>query len=248
MHYDIPGSYDYHKHSWFSPYLVIKATNRVAKLYGSNIEFKREFKLVREMFDSAIALLGAYNLHPDNKYIMQPNLQSDSPDVVAVKLTEVKDEPILLEVTQLEIVRMNEYSSTDDVVEFLKSTKLSSKKSYDSKTLIVCVISKKIQLNRLKIADDLQKIKPKPTIYILGKFTDSEDKWAIFCPYPKPTQLVTYSLSETIGKYQIPEVINLGIGMAKKITYQKTDPKLTTIYDIFNLEERSLEKYKKNID
>jgi len=244
MIFDIAGSYDFQKYVWFSPHIVIAATSRVGKLYGKNIEYKREFKLVREMFDAAITLLGVYNLHPDNKYFLQPNLQSGSPDVVAVKQTEIADSPIFLEVTQLEMVRMNDYSSTDDVVKFLKTTKLSSKKSYDDKTFIVCVINKRIQVDRSKIARDLKKISPKPTIYVLGKLKDDNDKWTLFSPYPDLTKFVIYGLSETMKKYQLPKQIRLCKGARRKISYEKTSPEKTTIYDMFNLNEADLEKYR----
>lgn len=242
MDFDVAGSYDFQKYPWLSPQLVISAMGKLARLYESDVGSKREFKLAREMFDGAVALLGAYNLHPDNKYYMQPNLQSDSPDVVAVKQTEIVNSPILLEITKLEIVRMNDYSPTNDVVEFLKNTKLSPKKAYDNKTLIVCVLDKKIQVNRRKIAKELEKVKPKPTIYILGKFRGNNDKWVIFSPYPNPTKAVFYSLSETMKKYKLPSPMKLCRGIAKKISYLKINPKVTTIYDIFNLKETDLKR------
>lgn len=238
------GSYDFQKHPWFSPHLVIRATGRLAKLYGSNIEAKREFKLAREMFQGAVALLGAYELHPDNKYFLQPNLQSDSPDIVAAKQTEVPDSPITLEITQLEIVGMTDYTSTTDVVEFLKQTKLSPKKSYSDKTLIVCVVNKKIQVNRAKIAEALKQIKPKSTIYILGKLTGYKDKWTIFSPYPDLTKFAIYSLSETMKKYHLPSPMKLHKGTGKNISYEKTHPEVTTVFDIFNIKESEIEKYK----
>src|SRR3989344_6231741 len=159
MDFDIAGSYDVQKYPWFSPHLIVKAMSLLTKSYGANVENKGEFKLAREMFDSAAALLGIYELHHDNKYFLQPNLQSGSPDVVAAKQTKMTDSPIVLEKTNLEVVTMNEYSGTDDVIEFLKKTKLSPKKSYDNKTLIVCMVNKKIQINVRKIADGLKKIK-----------------------------------------------------------------------------------------
>lgn len=238
------GGYDVRKYPWFSPHLVIQAFERLAKLFGSNIESKREFKLAVEMFEGAAALLGAYELHSDNKYYLQPNLQSNSPDVVAVKQTEIPDSPILLEITQLEIVKMNDYSETDDVVEFLKRTKLSSKKSYSGKTMIVCIINKKIQVDRSKIAVELKKINPKSTIYILGKLLGDNDKWTIFSPYPDPTKFAIYSLAGTMQKYQLPSPMNLERKLTKKISYENMHPEVTTIYDIFNIKESDVEKYK----
>ncbi|HUD20311.1 MAG TPA: hypothetical protein VMR81_07755 [Patescibacteria group bacterium] len=246
MDFDI-ATYNAQKYPWYSPHFVIRAMSLLTKLYGANVEDKREFQLAREMFDSAAALLGVYELHNDNKYFLQPNLQSASPDVVAAKNTEMVDAPVVLEETNLELVRMNEYAGTDDVVEFLKRTKLSSKKSYDNKTLILCVISKKIQINIQKIADSLREINPKPksTIYILGILQGDKDRWTIFSPYPDLVPPVIYSLAETIKKYQLPGSVTMHRGSVKKITYEKMDKQLTTtVYEVFNIDEYQVQKYK----
>lgn len=228
MDYDIAGSYDVQKYPWFSPHFIIKAMHMLTKLYGANVENKGEFKLAREMLDSAIALLGVYELHHDNKYFLQANLQSDSPDVVASKSTEMIDAPVVLEKTNLEIVTMEEHSGTDDIVEFLKKTKLSPKKSYDGKTLIVCVINKKVQINIQKIADELKKIKPKSTIYILGKLREEKDKWTIFSPYPDLVPPVIYRLADTMKKYHMYDSVTMHRKNVRKITFEKMNSKITT--------------------
>lgn len=243
MDFDIANSYDVRKYPWFSPHFVIRAMNTLVKLYGVHVEDKGEFKLAREMFDSAVALLGSYELHHDNKYFLQPNLQSGSPDVVASKNTEMIDLPVVLEKTNLEIVTMNEYAGTDDVVEFLKKTKLSPKKSYDNKTLIVCVVNKKIQINLRKIADGLKIIKPKSTIYVLGKLQGDNDKWTIFSPYPDLVPQVTYSLAETMKKYYLPDFVMQHRKIVDKVIYENVGPKtVISVYDVFNIKERDVEK------
>jgi len=242
---DSLGSYNVQKFPWYSPHFIIQAIDRLAKIYGSNIEDKREFKIAREMFDAAVALLGAYEFSSDNKYFMQPNFQSDSPDVMAAKQTEQIGAPILLEINQMEIVTMNEYSKTDDVVEFLKSTKLSHKKAYDEKTLIVCIINKKIQIDRRKIVNDLKKISPKPTIYILGKIPGGNDQWAIFSPWPLSIKPVIYSLSGTLRKFILPGSITLHLGLRYKIGYTESKKVDISIYELFKINKDSVEKYRR---
>lgn len=237
--------YNVQKFPWYSPHLIIRSINKLTKIYGNNIEDKGEFKLAREMFDAAVALLGAYELDSSNKYFMQANAQSSSPDVMSAKQAEQLNEPILLELNQIEIVTMNEYSDTDDVVEFLKRTKLSSKKSYSEKTLIVLVINKKIQINRREIADSLEKINPKPTIYILGKLAGDNDKWTIFSPWPLLTKFVIYSLSDTMKKYQLPECVSLHRRIQHKVSYSDPTTVTTTIQQLFNIKEDAVEKYRK---
>lgn len=237
--------YDVQKFPWYSPRLIIKSINRLTKIYGSNIEDKKEFKLAREMFAAAVALLGAYELDTSNKYFMQANFQNSSPDVMSAKQTEQLFAPILLELNQIEIVTMNEYSDTNDVVEFLKRTKLSPKKSYSEDTLIVLIVNKKIQVNRVKIADELKEINAKPTIYILGKNVGDNDQWTIFSPWPRATRFVIYNLSDVIDKFQLPECVSLHRSLDHKISYVESKKVTTTVQRLFNIEINSVEKYRK---
>jgi len=215
---------------------------QLAHIYRSNVESKREFQLAREMFNSAIALLGAYELHHDNRYYLQPNLQNASPDIVAVKFTE-SVEGVVLEVSQLELVEMNDYSSTNDVVNFLLKTKLSSRKSYDSKTIILCVVNKEIPVNSLEISMELKKIRSASTIYIVGKAQGNNSDWVIFSPYPDLIKPVIYNITKTMEKYDLPSPMMLRRKIIKKILYVNASPKPTSIYDIFNLKEERLKKY-----
>ncbi len=244
MEFDIAGSYDVNKYPWYSPHFVVRAMSKLTKLYGVNVENKREFQLAREMFDSAVALLGAYEMHSDNKYLLQPNLQSNSPDVVASKVTEDLNIHVVLEKTNLEIVTMNDYSKTDSIVEFLKRTKLSSKKSYDNKTLIICVVNKKIQINLQEIVRGLNEIKPKSSIYILGKLLDEKEEWTICSPYPYIINPVIYNISETMKKYQLADYVVLQRNNVRKITTESMGKGITNIFDIFNIDKVKVEKYK----
>ncbi len=246
MDFDIAGSYNVQKFPWFSPHFIIRAIHLLTKLYGNNVEDKREFKLAREMFDAAASLLGIYELHNDNKYFLQPNLQSDSPDVVASKTAEQPDgSPLVLEKTNLEIVTMTDYSKTSSVVEFLKQTKFSNKKSYDSKTLIICVVNKKIQINLQEISGGLKQIKPKSTIYVLGKLQGNNDKWTIFSPYPDLVPPVIYSLGETIKKYHLPDSVTMHRKLVKKVTYENLGSKITTtVCEVFSIKGPMVKQYK----
>lgn len=241
-----PIDYSVQKYPWYSPNLIIRSIHKLTKIYGSNIEDKREFKLAREMFDAAIALLGAYKLDSDNKYFMQANFQSNSPDVMAAKQTEQSNRRIQLDLNQIEIVTMNEYSKTDDILEFLKRTKLSSKKSYTEDTLLLLILNKKIQINREKIAKKLSKINPKPTIYILGKMTGNNDNWAIFTPWPRLTKYIIYSLSDTMKEIRLPESVSFHRGLQQSSNY--TEPKNVeiTVEKLFGIKEEVVKKYRKS--
>ncbi len=239
-------NYNFRQSPWFSPHVIIKGVNALGQVYGQHLTDKGEFQKPREMFDGAVALVGAYLLHPSNQFFMQPNFQNIAPDVMAVKLAEQKEGPITLEVSQMEIVTMNEHAETKNVAEFLLETKLSSKKSYEDSTIIVCSVNLNIELNSRKIAEELKKFNPKHTVYILGKVEGGEDIWTIFSPWPRLTKLITFSLSETLKSYHLPDSLSLHRGLDRKISY--TEPMKVTItsYELFGIDQKKVERYKKS--
>lgn len=242
-------NYNVQLESWYSPAEIIRRYEMLRDGYGDEILSKGEFKRAREMFCGAITLLGAYVLSQENVYFLQGNNQSTSPDVMAAKQRERDGAPILAEVSQLEIVEMNDYYPGNDVVEFLKNTKLSPKKGYNEHTLIVCVVNKQIPVDRKEIARKLAEIKPaiKPYIYITGRIGEPEqEEFSIFTPYPRPTKIVLYKIPDVIGAYSIPPRIRFNLGMADKISYEKAELEPVNTYDIFGLHQALIEKkYKK---
>jgi len=162
------ATYDVHKDSWYSPIRVIQGFHFLEQRYGDNI-YKSEFKRAREMFAAAVALLGAYELSSENRYFLQINRQSESPDVMAGTQTEAESSGILLELMQMEVTDFEEHFPSDDIVEFLKVTKLSPKKGYGEKTVIVCMVNRMLSLNHRDVAEKVKALNPKSTIYILGR-------------------------------------------------------------------------------
>lgn len=241
--------YNVQLESWYSPAEIIKRYEMLRDTYGDEALTKREFKRAREMFCGAITLLGAYVLSEENVYFLQGNNQSTSPDVVAAKQTERNGAPILAEISQLEIVEMEDHYPGNDVVEFLKATKLSPKKGYNEHTLIVCVVNKQIPIDRKEIAKKLAEITPaiKPYIYITGRVGKPEqEEFSIFTPYPRPTKIVLYKVQEVIGAYSIPSRIRFNLGMADRISYEKAELEPVNTYNIFGLDQKLIEKMYKN--
>lgn len=216
-------SYDVQKDSWYSPIEIINKFEFARSNVG-NLIYRPEFKRAREMFAAAATLLGAYELSPDNKYFMQSNNQSSSPDVIAAKQTE-QDYGILLDQTQMEITELNDHFPSDDIVEFLLATKLSPKAGYNEHTMIVLLVNRKIPFHYKKVQKELTKFKPEPTIYIVGRPNEpkSED-FSIFTAHPPfLKKLKNYNLITTSEKYSIPARVNFNLGMDKKITIKNLD-------------------------
>lgn len=238
---NISESYDVNKSSWFSPIEIINRFESLRSIYGDLITSQPEFKKAREMFIGAVTLLGAYELSPSNNYWLQLNRQSNSPDVMAGKQTERKGEDILLEIAQMEIVEFEEHFPSNSIIEFLKKTKLSSKKSYDENTMIVCMVNKIVPIEHKFIHDEIVKLSPNSTIYIVGRpYGGGIGVFTIFTPYPIFVPSITYEVSLTSKKYNLPPRVNFHFEKAEKISYKKTHMELTNTYEILGLDENKI--------
>lgn len=235
--------YNVQKNSWYSPKEIIERFEQLRSVYRGSI-MEPDFKRAREMFTGAIALLGAFELSATNIYFLQSNNQSHSPDVMAAKQLEREEEPILAQLAQLEIVEMEEHYPGDDVAEFIRMKKLLPEQGYinDSNTLIICLVNKKIPLNRIEIHEKLMKLNPKCNIYIVGRVGEAEDEtFCIFSAYPVFTIFVKYQISTTAAKYIIPSRIRFHLGMEKKISYIKTEMEPINTYDMLGLNQQKIE-------
>lgn len=237
--------YNVQKNSWYSPKEIINRFEQVRSVYGNRI-YDSVFKKAHEMFAGAVALLGAYELSPENKYFMQLNTQSSSPDIIAAKQTEQGKAGILLEINQMEITEFENHFKSDDIIEFLKSTKLSPKKDYGDKVMIICIINKKIPFDHRKIHKALIEIKPKSTIYIIGRPIDAEmGNFTICTPYPRLTKPLNFNVDATAAKYTIPERVTFNLGIDEKISCKRALLESVNTYEIFGLDrDRIYKKYK----
>lgn len=241
----IRPNYDSGKYPWYSPKKVIQSFIWLAQNYGDNIHHHL-FKKAREMHIAAITLLGAYKLSSDNKYFLQLNKQSDTPDVIATALMEVPGELITLVHNQMELVEFEDHHSGFDVYEFLKQKKLSSNKKYDKHTMIICLINKIIQLNTDDLVKKLNELKPEHSIYIVGRADESDsDKFVIFSPYPDKFDPITFGVSETANSYELPESVMMVRGGARQITFRNLREQPIDIYEALGVDETKVKYLKK---
>lgn len=143
----------------------------------------------------------------------------------------------------MEVTEFEEHYSSSDIFEFLRSTKLSPKKSYDEHTMIVCMVNRETSVDEHNLRQKLREFNPKGTIYVLGRSHEgTPGEFIIFSPYPNPTKSLKFNLNTTVLKYSIPPRIKLGMGTARKISYLATHLEPVNTYDIFGLNGDLLRK------
>lgn len=235
-------NYDVSKDSWYSPIKIIEEFEKCRAYFGDVRLSDPVFKKAHEMFTGAVTLLGAYELSNENLYYMQTNNQTRTPDIMAGMQLAGGKQGIDLLLTQMEMVEMNEHAPTGDIIEFLKRTKLSPKKSYTEHDMIVLTINRKTPYDRYEVARELQKIKPKSTIYIIARPVGAEiGDFMISTPYPKLYKPVTFNVDKTATKYSLPERVDFNLSPEKEIKYTRSaNMKPVNTYQILGLDKAKI--------
>jgi|GEM_PF-3778909 len=101
-------------------------------------------KQLLEICNAAILALGSSIQDGDERWIRNPLKGESTPDacIMSIELRDNNQNRVIKE-HEVEIVTMEDHSE-DDVVEFLKRTKLNPKKSYPANSSILCRIDKNI--------------------------------------------------------------------------------------------------------
>lgn len=235
-------NYNICKDSWYSPKEILSKFEDFREVYKDKINHSL-FKRAREMFTGAVTLLGAHELSPENQYYLQANNQDTSPDVMAVKQKEQGKNGILLEISQLEMTEFENHFKSDDIVEFLKATKLPPKNDYGQNVMIVCTVNRQIPLNHKEIYEKIKNINPKSTIYIIGREVQAKvGDFLIFSVWPLLTKPINFNVNTTANKYWIPERVSFNLGIEEKITYEKAILTPVNTYEILGLDQEKIYK------
>lgn len=236
--------YNSQKDPWYSPLTVLIAIEKLHSLYPSQV-IKEDslFNRVWEMFAVAISILGAYEINPENEYYLQSNNQSATPDVMTAKRKKHDDGKIYLEMIKIEVVEFESHSPTNDLVEFLKNTKLSRLKAYDEKTLFICFINRAVQIKYQDVHDRLKLLAPKQAIYISGKDIDSpQEIYKIISVYPTLDKPIRYNIYETAKKFKLKPMITTHLGSID--SFVPTGKTSIDIYEALGLQkEKIIKKY-----
>lgn len=236
-------NYNPQQDPWYSPHQIIDYFELLRSQYGSATEKDNIFKKAKEMFAAAVSLFGAYELSIENQYYLQVNNQNTSPDVMAATRTRLNDGSVLLAMQQMEIVEMEDHADTNDIVQFLLNTKLSPRKGYSEKMMIVCFVNRIVPINHREIHERLKQLSPRSTIYICGRPVDAPmGTFIIFSPYPMLTKLLTYNINDTAKKYSLKSRVTFSLGRGNIMV--KTGTHKVNVYQVLGLDQRKIyQKY-----
>lgn len=234
---------DITRHHWLSPVFVIQSAVEIYKLYSEEIvATKSEFKSVQEAVAAAFMLLGMYE-NQKIHYFMQCS-REDSPDILTLTLVEKKVQPYIEGQYQTVEVVTYEDHSEQTLFEFLRDTKLSPKKAYDDKTIILCFVNKVTQTpDENGFHEMLKTLSPKPQIVILGRMRDADSRYSLMQVWPFAAR-IEYSASDIAKTYPLPPHMKLSRTMDRKVKFtHTTEVKAPTMYEVFGIDEKRVKKY-----
>ena len=184
---------EYRPNVWFSPGKILVHYFDKEKLVGSKLKTSQEYKIIREAYAVALALLGIQKLQGIEYWMQLVDPKESTPDIRTARLEQDTN---MLNVHDIEVVTLEEHSS-ESVEDFLKRTKLSAKKKYPKNTAILCYIERNLYIKSQKeIVDDLSVTKKENDVWILGQIAFTSNTYQLALVNPSAGPVIHFNLDE----------------------------------------------------
>lgn len=202
----------YDSYIWFNPAYMVHCGIEAQKHYQeTGVLIPSELgKAINESRAASILCLGINRLQNFELRVQLVNPKEQSPDIrvmyeVATPGNEKFDEKA--EYWDIEVVTFEKNSPETQVDDFLKRTKLAAGKSYDNKTIILCLIDKEVTNGKLwkDVHRELVKLRTNNSIFLLGKTRADKAIYAIARVNPSLDSIIEIDvLEESKKKYRKP--------------------------------------------
>lgn len=209
---------------WFTPLNVIYHFTQLRS--KPSLRGDRRYKKAEEAFYVAIMLVGIMVIQK-RAFWMQIVLDEEHrPDIKTGCFRHPRGTPNNNWITQdVEEVQFEEHSKEDNLVDFLKRTKLSKAEPYGPLTTILCVIRKDFRIPPLReLAADIQRENCLSPIMIIGKTSQDKEVYKIAQISPVLELVQNFDLVEELNRNPHTGVLQLKRGM-QPILDGRTDEK-----------------------
>lgn len=206
---------------WFSPINVLYHFARLESLPPSSKRSSRSFKKAKEAYRVAIMLMGIIKFQQRQYWLQIVKDEEGSPDIRTGTFLIVSGKPKEFTIQEVELVDF-EHHSKENIVDFLKRTKLSPKRPYPSYITFLCYVSKATLLPPYRqIYDELKSVVAKNPIIILGKIHPRKHIYRICQVHPEIDLLEDFDVMREAYNKKYRGVLRLKSG---------SDDKLNLIY------------------
>lgn len=174
------------KGPWFSPKRVLLSYNKLQRELTDKQKKSKDFKKVLEAYDVAVTLIGL-GKYSNREYWMQTIIDSEgTPDIRTCWFDSMNGQYLHFNIHDFEVVTLNDYSQSEDIVDFINRTKLNSKKRYTSYTSILCSVTTPKYIRPFKeVSDRFSKMDiPSNPIIIVGRLDSPKTEFRLCQVHP----------------------------------------------------------------
>lgn len=200
---------------------VISHFKRIEKGLSTQERTSKKFRKAREAFVVAVMLVGMRSILDREFWLQLVGDEFESPDVRTGTFTlPTKTQADDFSIQDVEVVEYNNYSK-ETLLDFLKKTKLSDKKSYDSLTTILCYICRNMHLPPLRdLHNNLYKEGINCPVMILGKTSPEKETYKIAQINPSVDLIAEFDLIRELKDKKYKGVLPLVRGVVPKADYR----------------------------
>lgn len=204
---------------WFSPINVLYHYARLEGLLSSAKRKTRSFKKAKEAYHVAIMLMGIIKFQQRQYWLQIVKDKEGSPDIRTGTFVIRASKPKEFTIQEVEVVDFEQHSN-EDIVDFLKRTKLSPKRPYPPYTTFLCNVSKTILLPPYRqIHDKLKSVVAKNSVVILGKIHPRKHIYKICQVHPKIDLLTDFDVMKESYNKKYGGVLRLKLGTNDKLNF-----------------------------
>lgn len=208
-------------HVWFSPINVMYHFAKLDDMTPLDKKVDKNFRKAYEANLVAIMLMGIIKLQKQ-EYWMQITKDSEgTPDIRTFRYVTKKGKSNWQNIQEVEVVQYEKHS-LESITDFLKRTKLSPKKSYPETTTILCLADKTTNLSSWKkLYEELQDIKLKNPVIILGKTHPTKTIYTICQIHPTIDLLIKYDIMQESFNKKYRGVLRVNLSPKGKLEFTK---------------------------
>ncbi|MDB5166913.1 MAG: hypothetical protein JWN26_58 [Candidatus Saccharibacteria bacterium] len=169
-------------------------------------------KQINEMMSTAIMVIGMNKLHGENYRLQPVNPNEQTPDVRTMRIVPQKESFNILEVQEIEVVTLETHSS-EGVDDFLKRTKLNSKKAYPHTTTILCHINKDLKGSKswAEVRKALKGVGIPNDVFVLARVDPVDHKYQLVKVHPT-LEFVEFNVNTELNSAPSQKVLKMTPG------------------------------------
>lgn len=211
---------NHHVNIWFSPRkILLRYAQKEAEL-GEKLIKEKNYKQMREARSVALMLFGIIKIQKKPYWMQLVDPKERTPDIRTMRLVNRLGKSDWCEYQDVEVVTLTNFTK-EASDEFIKRTKLATKKAYPRTTTILCHIDRNIKTKSwATIHSSLKTSKPRNDVLLLGRTDPTKQIYQLARVHPRLDMLTIYNVLEEAKKFPGKDTRRLIRG-EKKISFRE---------------------------